>query len=186
MRRLLIVAALSLVAAAPAPTPAPGSSVVAPQPSQPSARWPLTLRDGLPPSLPGWTPAPTDALPDDGENAMGRYAEVSRFFQKIESPTSTKQFQISVQDYGTGPDLLPELRQAVAEAAKTGVETRETDISGHRAFVATDKSSGKPTTIVTVIVSGRRLVLGAGANVSGTEALALVKAVDFVRVAAAH
>ena len=116
---------------------------------------------------------------------MGRYTEVSRFFQKIESPTSTKQFQISVQDYGAGRDLLVELRKAVSEAAKTGVETREADVAGHRTFVVTDRSTGKPITMVTVLVSPGRLVLGAGSNVSGDEAVKLVRSVDSARVAAA-
>lgn len=117
---------------------------------------------------------------------MGRYTEVSRFFQRIESPTSTKQFQITVQDYGAGKDLGPELKKAVADAAKTGVEARETDVAGLRAFVVTDRSTGKPTTIVTVLVSGGRLVLGAGSNVAGDEAIRLLKAVDYPRIAAAH
>lgn len=82
-------------------------------------RWPLTLRLGIPATLPGWTAAPTDPLPDDGENEMGKYTEVSRFFQRIESPTSTKQFQIAVHDYGPGRDLAPALKKAVAEASKT-------------------------------------------------------------------
>lgn len=148
-------------------------------------RWPLTLREGLPTALPGWEAAPTDPLPDEEENAMGRYTEVGRFFQRIESPTSTKQFRIAVQDYGTGRDLLPSIRKAVQEAAATGVETRELDIEGHRAFVVTARAEGKPTTIVTVVVSGGRLVLGQGANVPGDEAVKLVRAVDFRRVASA-
>ena len=48
----------------------------------------------------------------------------------------------------------------------------------------TDRSSGRPTTIVTVILTPSRLVLGQGANVSGDEALALVKAVDFAKTVA--
>jgi hypothetical protein len=57
-------------------------------------------------------------------------------------------------------------------------------VSGHKTFLVTDRSSGHPTTLVTVIVTPSRLVLGQGANVSGDEALALVKAVDFSKVAA--
>ena len=30
--------------------------------------WPLTLREGLPASLPGYAAAPTDSLPDESEN----------------------------------------------------------------------------------------------------------------------
>jgi hypothetical protein len=33
--------------------------------------WPLTLREGLPVSLPGYAAAPTDTLPDESENEMG-------------------------------------------------------------------------------------------------------------------
>ena len=178
MRRLFFLALLA-VSGAVAPDVSTASGPVAPQ-------WPLTLREGLPAALPGWAAAPTDPLPDEQENAMGRYTEVGRFFQKIESATSTKQFRIAVQDYGSGHDLLPAIRKAVKEAAATGVETRELDLAGHPAFVVTDRSGGKPTTIVTVVVSGGRLVLGAGANVAGDEAVKLVRAVDFTRVVSAR
>ncbi len=155
--------------------------------SSPDApRWPLTLRDGLPAVLPGWAAAPSDPLPEEDENGMGHYTEVSRFFQRIESPTSTKQFRVAVQDYGAAADVLPLLRKAVAEAGRSGVETRELDMSGRRAFVVTDRSTGKPTTIVTVFVSGGRLVLGQGANVAGDEAVRLVRLVDFAKIAAAR
>ncbi len=149
------------------------------------AKWPLTLREGLPAALAGWAAAPTDPLPEEDENAMGRYTEVGRFFQKIESSSSTKQFRLSVQDYGTGRDLVPQLKNAFSEAASSGVETRSLEIGRYRAFVVTDRSAGKPTTIVTVIVSPSRLVLGQGANVAGDEALTLVRNVDLARVAAA-
>lgn len=146
--------------------------------------WPLTLRDGLPASLPGYAAAPTDPLPDESENEMGSYVEVSRFFQRIESATSTKQFRLAIQDYGSGKDVVAALRKAFAEAKQAGVETRELEVSGHKTLVVTDRSSGRPTTLVTVIVTPSRLVLGQGANVSGDEALQLVKLVDFARVAA--
>jgi hypothetical protein len=146
--------------------------------------WPLTLRDGLPASLPGYAAAPTESLSDESENEMGQYVEVSRFFQRIESATSTKQFRLAVQDYGSGKDLLAALRKAFAEAKQAGVETRELDVSGHKTFAVTDRSTGRPTTLVTVIVTPSRLVLGQGANVSGEEALQLVKAVDFARILA--
>ncbi|HXM80223.1 MAG TPA: hypothetical protein VOA00_13390 [Thermoanaerobaculia bacterium] len=175
MRRILFIAAVALLV--------PFRGVSSPLGGAP--RWPLTLREGLPTALPGWAAAPTDPLPDEEENAMGRYTEVGRFFQRIESATSTKQFRIAVQDYGMGRDLLPAIRKAVQEAAATGVETRELDIGGYRAFVVTARADGKPTTIVTVVVSGGRLVLGQGANVTGDEAVKLVRAVDFRRVASA-
>jgi hypothetical protein len=168
---------------APLPTPAaPPAASTGPA----AARWPLTLRAGLPTTLAGWSAAPTDPLPDEGENGMGRYTEVSRFFQKIESSTSTKQFQIAVQDYGPGKDLGGELKKAVAEAGKSGAETKETAVSGLKAFVVTDRSSGKPTTIVTVLVSGGRLVLGEGANMTGDETARLLQSVDFAKIAAAR
>jgi hypothetical protein len=151
-------------------------------PDKPS--WPLTLREGLPASLPGYAAAPTDPLPDESENEMGQYVEVSRFFQRIESATSTKQFRLAIQDYANGKDLGAALRKAIAEAKQAGVETREIDVAGHKTFVVTDRSSGRPTTIVTVILTPSRLVLGQGANVAGDEALALVKAVDFAKTVA--
>ena len=146
--------------------------------------WPLTLREGLPTSLPGYAAAPTDSLPDESENEMGQYVEVSRFFQRIESATSTKQFRLAIQDYASGKDLGAALRKAIAEAKQAGVETRELEVSGHKTFVVTDRSSGRPTTLVTVILTPSRLVLGQGANVAGDEALSLVKAVDFAKAVA--
>ena len=147
--------------------------------------WPLTLREGLPVTLPGYAAAPTERLPEEAENEMGPYVEVSRFFQRIESQSSTKQFRIAVQDYGGGKDLVASLRGAVAEAKKAGgVETRETEISAHKTFVVTDRSTGRPTTLVTVIVLPSRLVLGQGANVSADEAMQLIRSVDFAKVAA--
>jgi hypothetical protein len=151
-----------------------------------NAKWPLSLREGLPASLPGWAANPSDPLPDEDENAMGRYTEVARFFQKIESTTSAKQFRLTVQDYGAGKDLAPQLKKAFSDAAASGVETRSVEIAGRRAYSVTDRSSGRPTTIVTVIVSPSRLVLGEGANVAAEEALALVRSVDFTRVAGAR
>jgi hypothetical protein len=176
MRRLFLIRSLLLL-------PFLGVSPALARPDAP--KWPLTLRDGLPATLTGWAAAPTDPLPEEDENAMGRYTEVGRFFQKVESSSSTKQFRLSVQDYGAGRDLVPQLKNAFSEAASSGVETRSLEIGRFRAFVVTDRSAGKPTTIVTVIVSPSRLVLGQGANVAGDEALALVRNVDLARVAAA-
>jgi hypothetical protein len=147
--------------------------------------WPLTLREGLPVSLPGYAAAPSETLPEEAENEMGPYVEASRFFQRIESQSSTKQFRIAVQDYGERRDLISALRKAFAEAKKTGgVEARETEISGRKTFVVTDRSTGRPTTLVTVIVLPSRLVLGQGANVPGEEAIQLIRSVDFAKVAA--
>jgi len=58
--------------------------------------------------------------------------------------------------------------------------------AGYEVFVVTDASTGKPISIVTVVVTARRLVLGAAANVSGDEAIKLVKSVDCSKVAAAR
>jgi hypothetical protein len=166
------IAALLLVGA-------PGASA---RPDKPV--WPLTLRDGLPATIPGYAPEPKERLPNEAENEMGAYVEVSRFFQRIESPTSTRQFRIAIQDYGNGKDLVPALRKAYDDAKRTGAETRETELSGRKVFVVTDRSSGRPTTLVTVVVSPSRLVLGQGANVPGEEAVELVKSVDLAKVAA--
>ena len=157
------------------------SGLVSAAPEKPA--WPLTLREGLPVSLPGLAAAPTDPLADESENEMGAYVEVSRFFQRIESATSTKQFRLAIQDYGSGKDVVAALRKAFAEAKQAGVETRELEVSGYKTFVVTDRSSGRPTTLVTVIVSPSRIVLGQGANVPGDEALALVKLVDLAKTA---
>lgn len=147
--------------------------------------WPLTLREGLPTSLPGYAAAPTDSLPEEDENEMGAYTEVARFFQRIESPTSTKQFRLAVQDYGKGKDLQEAIRKAVAQARQApAVETRELELSGLKTFVVTDRSGRNPTTMVTVLVTPSRLVLAQGANVAGDEALKLVGRVDFSKVAA--
>src|SRR5262245_12647367 len=147
--------------------------------------WPLTLREGLPPTLPGYAPAPKDELPEDYENEMGKYVEIGRFFQRIESTTSTKQFRVVIQDYEVPKDLEAQLRRAISEAKKApGVEAREIDFAGKKTFVVTDRSQARPTTLVTIVVSPERLVLGQGSNVSGDEALSLIKIVDLGKVAA--
>jgi hypothetical protein len=147
--------------------------------------WPLSLADGLPKQLPGYTAAPTDPLPNTDENDMGVFTEVSRFFQQIESPTVTRQFRLVVQDYGNREkNLEPEIRKAIAEAAKApSVETKEVKVGGLPAFAATDRSTGSPTTLVTVVVLPSRLVLAQGANVDREAALKLLANVDFQRVA---
>jgi hypothetical protein len=145
--------------------------------------WPLSLRDGLPAELPGYAAAPRDPLPDTDENEMGVYTEVSRFFQRIESPTSVRQFRLVVQDYGAGKDLTGAIRKAVAEASRApGVESREVQVSGLPAFAVTDRSAGNPTTLVTVLATPSRLVLAQGANVEAADALKLLDHVDFQKV----
>jgi len=154
-------------------------------PDRPS--WPLTLRDGLPAALPGYAAAPRDPLPDTDENEMGIYTEVSRFFQRIESATSTRQFRLVVQDYGRGKDLEAALRKAFSQASVApSVETREVKLGAFPAFAVTDRSGPRPTTLVTVIVTPSRLVLGQGANVDWEEALKLVRLVDLEKVAGAR
>ncbi len=148
--------------------------------------WPGSLRNGLPAQLPGYEAAPRDPLPDTDENDMGVFTEVSRFYQRIESPTVTRQFRLVVQDYGREKDLEPEIRKAVAESAKIGsVEAKEVTVAGKKAFAVTDRSSGNPTTLVTVVVLPSRLVLAQGANVDRDAALKLLSYVDFAQVAAA-
>jgi len=145
--------------------------------------WPLTLRDGLPAQLPGWVAAPRDELPDEDENEMGAFVEVGRFFQRIESPTLARQFRVVVQDY-KGKDVTESIRRAVVEAKKnSAVETREFEIGGRKGFAVTDRSGPRPTTLVTVIVTPSRLVLGQGANVGGEDAIALIRNVDYGKVA---
>ena len=172
-RRTLAALALLLLTADVAPA----------APDKPS--WPLTLRDGIPKTLPGWDAAPRDPLPDTDENEMGTYTEVSRFFQKIE-PSRARQFRIVVQDYGKGADLEPAIRKAVAESAKAGVDATAIKVGKLSAFAVTDRSQGQPTTLVTVVVTPGRLVLGQGANVEREEAVKLLSLVDFARVAAAN
>ena len=147
--------------------------------------WPLSLADGLPKELPGYVTAPTDPLPNTDENDMGVFTEVSRFFQRIESPTVTRQFRLVVQDYGKEKNLEPEIRKAVAESAKvSSVEAKEVKVAGLTAFAVTDRSEANPTTLVTVVVLPSRLVLAQGANVDRDGALKLLAQVDFPRVAA--
>jgi hypothetical protein len=147
--------------------------------------WPLTMREGLPASIPGYAAAPSDPLPDDSENEMGSFVEVSRFFQRIESKSSTRQFRIAIQDYSEGKDLTPALRKAFAQAKQTGtVECRELEIGARKAFLVTDRSSGRPTTLVTVLATPSRLVLGEGANVEPDEAVKMLGLVDMAKIAA--
>jgi len=145
--------------------------------------WPLSLRNGLPTTLPGYAAAPRDPLPDSDENEMGTFTEVSRFFQRIESETSVKQFRLVVQDYGSGKDLAGAIRKAVDLASRApNVDARELKIAGLPAFAVTDRSGGNPTTLVTVIATPARLVLGQGANVDRDEAVKLLGKVDFQKV----
>jgi len=148
--------------------------------------WPKSLADGLPKELPGYQAAPTDPLPDTDENEMGVFTQVARFFQRIESPTVTRQFQLVVQDYGKEKNLEPEIKKAVADAAThPNVEVKDVAIAGLKAFAVTDRSSGNPTTLITVVVLPSRLVLAQGANVDRDTALKLLSRVDFARIAAA-
>ena len=162
-----------------------GLPLSAQSPSRPS--WPLTLRDGIPAELPGYAAAPRDPLPDTDENEMGVYTEVSRFFQRVEGPSATRQFRIAVQDYGKGKDLEPQIRKAVGEAGRTGsVDAGETRLKNRAAFAVTDRSGPRPTTLVTVVVTPFRLVLGQGSNVERDEALKLLSLVDFEKIASAR
>lgn len=156
------------------------------KPPEPKSGWPKSLADGLPKELPGYQAAPTDPLPDTDENEMGVFTQVARFFQRIESATVTRQFQLVVQDYGKDKNLEPEIRKAMAEAsAHPNVEVKDAAIAGLKAFAVTDRSSGNPTTLVTVVVLPYRLVLAQGANVDRDTAIKLLSRVDFAKVAAA-
>ena len=64
----------------------------------------------------------------------------------------------------------------------SNVETRELKIAGLPAFAVTDRSGTNPTTLVTVIATPARLVLGQGANVEREEAVKLLGHVDFQKV----
>ena len=162
-------------------------AVVAQEKPEKKTGWPLSLADGLPKELPGYQAAPTDPLPDTDQNEMGVFTQVTRFFQRIESSTVTRQFQLVVQDYGKDKNLEPVIQKAVAEAAThPNVEARDVAIAGYKAFAVTDRSSGNPTTLVTVLVLPSRLVLGQGANVDRDTAIKLLSHVDFAKVAAAR
>lgn len=176
MRRALAGALLALTALV----------LVAQEKPEAKSGWPKSLADGLPKELPGYQAAPSDPLPDTDENEMGVFTQVARFFQRIESATVTRQFQLVVQDYGKDKNLEPEIRKAVAEAAShPGVEVKDVAIAGLKAFAVTDRSSGNPTTLITVVVLPSRLVLAQGANVDRDTAIKLLSHVDFARVAAA-
>jgi hypothetical protein len=160
-------------------------TVLSAEAQEKKTRWPLSLRDGLPKELPGYMASPTDPLPDTDENDMGVFTEVSRFYQRIESPTVARQFRLVVQDYGKDKSLEGEIRRAVAESAKVpSVEAKEVKVAGLTAFAVTDRSGPNPTTLVTVVVLPSRLVLAQGANVDREEALKLLARVDFAVIAA--
>ena len=132
-------------------------SLAAAVPVQPGKTvWPLSLRDGIPAELPGYAAAPRDPLPDTDENEMGVYTEVSRFFQRIESPTSVRQFRLVVQDYGAGKDVLTNAgnpAQFIPFSAWTGMtagpfaltfrdKTKLLDLSGGAKIRWATKTSG--------------------------------------------
>ena len=170
----LLISAGALVAVA----------AVAPEqkPDQKTA-WPGSLRDGLPDKLPGYVTAPRDPFPDTDENAMGPYTQVSRRYQRIES-SSAKVLVLLVQDYGNKTSLEPALRDASREAGKTpGIESREREIGGRKAFVLVNRTGANPVTIVTVLVTPARLLLAHGDNLEEEETVKLVAHVDFARIA---
>ena len=170
----LLICTGALVAAAPA---APEQ-----KPDQKTA-WPGSLRDGLPEKLPGYVTAPKDPFPDTDENAMGPYTQVSRRYQRIE-PSFAKVLVLLVQDYGNKTNLLAALRDASREAGKSpGIQSREREIAGCKAFVLVNRTGANPVTIVTVVVTPSRLLLAHGDNLEEDEALKLVARVDFARVA---
>lgn len=164
----------------------PAAPLAAEQETRKKNAWPGSLRDGLPESLPGFTTAPVDPFPDTDENAMGPYTQVSRRYQRIES-SSARVLVLLVQDYGNKTNLLAALRDASREAGKSrGIESREQEIAGRKAFVLVDRTAANPVTIVTVLVTPSRLLLAHGDNLREEETLKLVARVDFARIADAR
>lgn len=154
------------------------------EPTPASASWPGSLRAGLPVELHGYTAAPKDPFPDTDENEMGLYTQVSRRYQRIESATRAKSLVLIVQDYGSGKDLTAPLRNAMREAGKVASFTgKEQTLGGRPAFVVFHREGDKPVTVVTVMATPSRVVLGLGDNIDEAETVKLVSQVDFKKVA---
>lgn len=155
-----------------------------PQPTPSSATWPGSLRNGLPRELKGFATAPKDEFPDTDENEMGVYTQVSRRYQRIESRSVARSFVLLVQDYGAGKDLAGSLRNATRATAKVeGFSGREQQIGGRTAFVVFHRDGEKPVTVVTVLATPSRVVLGLGDNLEEAETVRLVSQVDFQKTA---
>lgn len=170
---LALVFLLPLAAAGPAPEPTP-----------PSATWPGSLRNGFPAELKGYATAPKDPFPDTDENEMGVYTQVSRRYQQVQSATFVRSLVLIAQDYGRGKDLTASLRSAAKEAGRVpGFTGREQSIAGRPAFVVFHREGEKPVTVVTVMASPSRVVLGLGDNIDEAETVKLVSQVDFQKVA---
>jgi hypothetical protein len=156
------------------------------QPTPTSATWPGSLRNGFPAELRGYATAPKDPFPDTDENEMGIYTQVSRRYQQIQSATFAKSLVLIVQDYGRGKDLTASLRNAMREAGKVpGFTAREDTIAARPAFVVFHREGEKPVTVVTVMATPSRVVLGLGDNIGEAETLKLLSQVDFQKVAGA-
>lgn len=172
---LALALLLPLAAAAPDPPPTPTS-----------ATWPGSLRNGFPPELRGYATAPKDPFPDTEENEMGIYTQVSRRYQQIQSATFAKSLVLIVQDYGKGKDLTSALRNAMREAGKVqGFTAREEAIAARPAFVVFHREGEKPVTVVTVMATPSRVVLGLGDNIDQAETLKLLSQVDYQKIASA-
>jgi hypothetical protein len=170
---LVLALLLPLAAAGPDPQPTPAS-----------ATWPGSLRNGLPLELRGYASAPKDPFPDTDENEMGIYTQVSRRYQYIQSATFAKSLVLIVQDYGRGKDLAAPLRNAMREAGKVpGFSGKEQSIGGRTAFVVFHREGDKPVTVVTVMATPSRVVLGLGDNIDEAETVKLVSQVDFQKIA---
>jgi hypothetical protein len=172
-RTLALALLLPLAAGSPDPPPTPAR-----------ATWPGSLRNGLPLELRGYASAPKDPYPDTDENEMGPYTQVSRRYQHIESPTFAKALVLIVQDYGRGKDLTAPLRSAMREAAKVeGFTGKEQTVAGRPAFVVFHRDGDKPVTVVTVMATPSRVVLGLGDNIDEAETMKLVSQVDYQKIA---
>jgi hypothetical protein len=168
---MVLLLPLAAVSSAPDPTPA-------------SATWPGSLRNGLPLELPGYATAPKDPYPDTDENEMGVYTQVSRRYQRIESATFAKSLVLIVQDYGRGKDLTASLRNAMREAGKVaGFTGKEQTLGGRPAFVVFHREGQKPVTVVTVMATPSRVILGLGDNIDEAETMKLLSHVDFQKIA---
>ena len=118
---------------------------------------------------------------------MGVYTEVSRFFQRIESPTRRGSSGSRSRTTARGRTSSGSIRDAMALAAKSpGVDTAEVKIGGLPAYVVTDRSHGTAHDARDRRRGPGRLVLASGANVEQDAAAKLLGLVDYAKVAAAR
>ena len=147
--------------------------------------WPLTLRDGLPALLPGYAAAPRTRCRTRTRTRWDLYRGLP-----ILPADRERDFDPSVPSRRPGLRPGEEPRGHSSQGRFPGVErfrgAREVKLGRFPAFAVTDRSGARPTTLVTVVVTPSRLVLGQGSNVDWEEALKLVRLVDFEKVAGAR